>query len=130
MRTRFLLNSLFIASLLLASCGTFVGEKMLHVRKGATMGEVSTADNDLVDKLAVVITGDGLESKAVYHLIISEMKAAGNENYWIYAFKDNKLFYWGYPYQFKRHEDNEIRIFGEYATQYMVKQELIKATKQ
>jgi hypothetical protein len=51
------------------------------------------------------------------------MRSAAEENRWVYVFKDEKLLYWGYPYQLTRHPDDEIRIAGEVLAQELIKKE-------
>ena len=115
---------------LVSSCSSFVSEKMLRIKKGSTIAEVYKFDKDILEKEAIVITNDALDKGTVYHLIVSEISAADNDNIWIYAFKNNQLFYWGYPYQFKRHANKEIQAFGEAAGEYLVKKEYLQATKE
>ncbi len=112
----------------LSACSSFVGEKLLKIRMGSTVTEVTAADGDLVEPTPVKIQNDGLSSKSEYSMLISTLRAANNDNYWIYAFKDNKLIYWGYPYQFLRSEDKELRSFGEVATKYLVAKKYLKET--
>ena len=128
MKTVILVACIFCV--LLTSCSSFIGKKLLHIRKGNSTAEVMTADKDLVENAPVNISGEGLDPKSNYVLLISELQAADNENYLIYGFKDNKLFYWGYPYQFMRSDDRETRIFGELATKYLVDHKYLKATKE
>ena len=109
-----------LASFCMASCSSFVGEKLLAVRMGSTVAEILKADVEIVNDESIVITAPDLESKSTYTLLVSKLKSAAKNNHWVYLFKNGRLLYWGYPYQFTRHEDNEIRIAGEALSKALV----------
>lgn len=109
-----------LASFCMASCSSFVGEKLLAVRMGSTVAEILKADEEIVNDESIVITAPDLESKSTYTLLVSKLKSAAKNNRWVYLFKNGRLLYWGYPYQFTRHEDDEIRIAGEALSKALV----------
>lgn len=113
-------SAICLASLCLTSCTSFVGEKLLAVRKGATVAEILKVDDDIRSDDPIVITAPDLESKSTYTVLVSELKSAAKNNRWVYLFKNGTLLYWGYPYQFSRHENDEIRIAGDALSKSLV----------
>jgi hypothetical protein len=102
---------------------------MLHIKKGSKVAEVYKADDKIKNLTAIVITSPDLPKDSTYHLAISEFPTASDRDViWLYAFKNDQLFYWGYPYQFRRHSDKEINAFGEAAMRYMIEQKIMDTT--
>ena len=113
----------------LGSCTSFIGEKLLTLHKGSTIAEVLKADDDIVDPVPLTITAPDLESKSAYGVLVSEIKSASKNNRWVYVFKNGTLLYWGYPYQFTRHSDAEIRIAGEAMIKVLVEKDYLDKEK-
>ncbi|MFM2133508.1 MAG: hypothetical protein RL156_789 [Bacteroidota bacterium] len=110
-------------ALAIQGCTSFVGEKLLPLRKGMAVNEVVDTDEMVDAKKVIALVSPDLDSKHKYTALLSSMRSAAEENRWVYVFKDEKLLYWGYPYQLTRHPDDEIRIAGEVLAQELIKKE-------
>ncbi len=127
MNTKLNASLLAICCLFFASCSTFVAEKLLTIKRGVSVSEVIHADSDCQTATDIALKIPGLASNnARYSLLVSTMAGPDNDEFWIYVFKNGKLLYWGYPYQFLRNEDTEIRLAGEEGVRYMVSHNIMK----
>ncbi|MFM8472861.1 MAG: hypothetical protein ACKOBV_04980 [Candidatus Kapaibacterium sp.] len=111
------------------SCTSFIGAKLLSLHTGSTVAEVLKADDDIVDPTPLRISAPDLESKSSYGVLVSEIKSAAKNNRWVYVFKNGELLYWGYPYQFTRHADAEIRTAGEAMVNLLVEKDFLDKEK-
>jgi hypothetical protein len=50
-----------------------------------------------------------------------------NNDLYFYAFKDEKLIYWGYPYQFRKNGTELIREIGDEAFSLVMNNQELKA---
>ncbi|MFN4769671.1 MAG: hypothetical protein ACK45R_02790 [Candidatus Kapaibacterium sp.] len=120
---------LMCVCLTLTGCVSFVGEKLLPLRKGMTMEQVVKTDELAEEKKVVPLLSPDLDSKHGYTALLSSMRSASEENRWVYIFKDAKLLYWGYPYQITRHPDDEIRIAGEVLVRELTKKDELNPSR-
>ena len=108
--------------LVLSSCSNYSYQNLLHIRKGMLTDEVvevissfwkpnfdvfmiENSQSDLYD------ISRQIKSKTNTTILITMKKSAGQRPYYIFAFENDKLIYWGLPVDFKRSaNDKFIRI--------------------
>ncbi len=125
-----LIIALILAVSGLTACKTYLYENMFDVQYGTSSAQVIKDESNLVDEKPVQLKGTNLDPNSTYTILFAKMRSTVMENYWVYGFKNDKLIYWGYPYQFLRNSDPEIRALGVEATKYLVNEEYLKATLQ
>jgi len=118
-------KSLIILSLLflvLSSCSNFSYKNLLHIRKGMVTDEVVEVISSFwKPNLDVFMITDArsdtydlsrmIKSKTKTTILIATKKSVGQKPYYIFAFENDKLIFWGLPVDFKRSaNDKFIRI--------------------
>ena len=97
----------------LTSCQTLVTKHNIRLSKGSTLDAFKKEDVDIDFKIALPKLS--AKNKAKYEVYITTIHGANTKELYYYAFQDDKLVYWGYPYQFTRNENALIQEIGEEA---------------
>lgn len=99
--------------LLLSSCASyFLYEELAHIHKGMTISEVKTVVDSGDFGFGIGLINDEIEkdmytSNSVKYLV-TERTAYGEYQYYVFLFQNDKLVYWGFPYQVANHSKSEI----------------------
>ncbi|GAB5466923.1 MAG: hypothetical protein Kapaf2KO_23590 [Candidatus Kapaibacteriales bacterium] len=100
---------LFISILaIITSCSFYILDNNEGIYKGMSEQEFKKIDIDYDDMY--VIEDKALAKKGRFIMYTYEVEDTGSDQIYYYLFKDNELVYWGYPYKFNRHEDEDIRM--------------------
>lgn len=95
----------------LTSCETLVTQQNLKLSKGSTIEEFKK-EVSRIDEV-VEVPKASAKHQASLVVYVTKIQGADTEEIYYYAFRDGKLLYWGYPYQFSRSENTVIRDIGE-----------------
>jgi hypothetical protein len=108
---------MLLSVLSMVSCVTVTLTDVGSLRKGMTMEEAKASLPLPPKNEFPVETGDTIQTQICTYVISS-----GNysSNYFL-AFRDNKLFFWGYPHEFARSADPLINEIGEKAAATQIK---------
>lgn len=102
----------------LTSCQTLITKKNLRLKKGSTLEEFRNAGIGYDDHIVLKVLSE--YKKATFEVYTTTIPGPYGTDEYYYAFQDGKLIYWGYPYQFNRHDNSLMREIGE-ETQRIVK---------
>ncbi len=124
-----LLIVLIFAGLFISSCRTVLEErKMTYLRKGMTPEEVIESINSNPTG-EFVITHDGEKIKVLnFQMVVGykEKFSHSKKDYikkeifalYPFAFKDNRLIYWGFIQEYRKNPVKEIREIGKLIYEY------------
>lgn len=101
----------FILPLLLLSCNTFILENHLKLHKGISSKEF--INNDVPYYLADTLHSMNKKYNEKFVVFLSSIYSGTGSEIYYYAFRNDSLVYWGYPYQFSRHDNQVIREISE-----------------
>ncbi len=104
----------------LVSCETFVTESNLRLAKGTTL-QAFMKENVDYDK-NVSLPKLSAKNKNKYEVYMTRINGAVFMEVYYYAFENDKLIYWGYPYQFSRSNNPLIENIGLEAFEYAQKE--------
>lgn len=100
--------------LLLSSCTSafLLYENLAHIHKDMTTQELKNVLENDDFGYGVELINDDME-KDMYtnnsiKYLVTERRAYGESSYYIFLFQDDKLVYWGFPYQIANHSKSEI----------------------
>ena len=99
--------------LLLSSCASyFFYEEFAHIHKDMTISELVTVieSDDFGYGVGLInneIEKDMYSSNSIKYLV-TERIAYGEYQYYVFLFQNDKLVYWGFPYQIANHSKSEI----------------------
>lgn len=101
--------SIFIVSFSLYSCATYLYKqnKELELYK-TTFNDFNNTNSPKHEINNLVITSDSNK----YTLVESSVNHAAGQMTYIYAFRNDTLIYFGYPYQFSQSSDKTINELG------------------
>lgn len=103
----------------LASCSKMSFENTAGIKLGMTKAEADkTIDHsyfmpDYADEHIFDLQKYGLDTKGKVELIVSKIAFGGSLQYYMFAFYDNKLIYWGFPQEYTKENDLLINQIGE-----------------
>ncbi|MBI3258100.1 MAG: hypothetical protein HYZ54_01260 [Ignavibacteriae bacterium] len=118
---KFIKSSIILLSFIgLASCQTFITESNLRLSKGTTLQAFKTEDVDY-DKV-VSLPKLSAKNKNKYEVYMTTIRGAVFKEVYYYAFENDKLIYWGYPYQFSRSNNPLLEDIGIEAFEYSKKE--------
>lgn len=109
-----------VCLIVLAGCAAFNLGDANRLQKGQTKDQVL----DVVSKgpsktFEIKAPGDASRKLEVMSFVL---KNAGTATEYFAVFEDNKLLYWGYPYEFNRHPDIRLNEIGRLAVEESQKQ--------
>jgi hypothetical protein len=120
-------NILFIAltalTLFLNSCGTYIYKDHLNLEKGISLEKFNNLGISFVNQIN--LRNNEILGKDNYIVFIQLRQSVYKNQYYLYAFKDNILIFWGYPYTFTRHNDPVIQAIGEECSDYILNNEYL-----
>ena len=102
-----------LSIILLTSCAShFFYEELAHIHKGMTTTELKTIldSGDFGHGIGLIndeIEKDMYTSNSIKFLV-TERVAYGEYQYYVFLFQNDKLVYWGFPYQVANHSKSEI----------------------
>ncbi len=103
--------------ILLSSCGNgLVTKNNLKLSKG-THFEVFQAENIQYDG-KLILTKLNAKTKDEYVVFVTKIRGALEGELYYYAFKNDRLLYWGQPYMFARHENEILRDIADETLEY------------
>lgn len=113
-----------------SSCNSFVYRSNLELRKGqpvATVLEILKHDSyvdDISENDFHKIDEPEFNHFGKIELIIKKRYYIDDYQYYVYAFNDNKLIYWGYPIEFTRSGNELLYLIGRKAADIIIEKEL------
>lgn len=113
MNVKIFIRAAFVSCMMLCltSCETLVTQQNLKLKKGSTIEEFKK-EVSRIDEV-VEVPKASAKHQASLVVYVTKIQGADTEEIYYYAFRDGKLLYWGYPYQFSRSENTVIRDIGE-----------------
>lgn len=131
-RNNFQLKLLLIISFLIfvSSCNSFVYRSNLELRKGqpvVTVKKILDDDSyidDFSDNDFYKIDEPEFNHFGKIELIIKKRYYIDDYQYYVYAFRDDKLIYWGYPVEFTRSGNELLYLIGRKAADIIKEKEL------
>lgn len=102
--------ALMLGALFLASCSSFELSDANKLQKGMTTAQVlNTVSKGPDDIFDIHISSRPNVQYTIYKFTL---KLGGITADYLAAFNDDKLLYWGHPYEFNRYPDPEINEIG------------------
>lgn len=118
-----------LAVFLIPACTFEVYKSNLKIKKGMPIEKAQeiidddTFINDYIQEEPFNLTESGIISDGTIKVLIRKrFQAVGKEAY-IYAFKNDKLIYWGYPIEFTRSSDPLLFNIGKKISEIIQKEE-------
>lgn len=104
---------LIVIALFISSCSNFVYEELAHIHKGMSNVEVKNIINNDDFGPGIELYNDDISedlytSGDVTYLVAEKYSPIESEPY-VFVFIDNRLVYWGFPYQVANNENPKIR---------------------
>jgi len=99
--------------LLLTSCSShFFYEELAHIHKGMKIDELKNVIESEDFGYGIALINDEIE-KDIYtsnniKYLVTERAAYRESSYYVFLFQNDKLVYWGFPYQIANHSQSEI----------------------
>lgn len=107
----------FCFVLLMSSCGNgLVSKNNLKLSKGTDFSIFQSENIKYDGKL--VLAKLNAKTKDEYVVFVTRMRGALEGELYYYAFKNDKLLYWGQPYMFARHENEILRDIADETLDY------------
>lgn len=107
----------FCLLLLMSSCGNgLVSRNNLKLSKGTDFS-VFQAENIKYDG-KLVLSKLNVRTKDNYVVFVTRISGTLEDELYYYAFKNDKLLYWGQPYMFARHENEILRDIADETLDY------------
>jgi hypothetical protein len=103
-----LITFVILPLILFSSCiSTFVEEERLYVRKGQSFEKVLS--HGINPKQTFELIGVSKKYKSNIKVFKINMPTANVRDNYFYAFRNDSLIFWGFPYKFLRHENEQLR---------------------
>lgn len=100
-----------VLALLMFGCSAFTLSDTNRLVKGMSVDQVlGVVSKGPEDEFNVNVPSD---PRTTFHVLLFELKHGGVSGNYYLVFKDDKLFYWGYPYEFNRYPDPTYNELGE-----------------
>lgn len=130
MNRKYLLISFLMLMLTFTSCSYHANYNISSLKKGINIDEtielmeegdfgLELIDDEYENELYNVKEIENSEVLIVNRIYTP--KLGYDEVYYILAFEDNKLIYWGLPYEFANHPEMKIKEIGKFASEIIVK---------
>jgi hypothetical protein len=113
---------ILISFLLLSSCSQLAFRSLMQIKKGSSLSDVESFtlndqfvqsidhyDNDTYDISSEMKTS----AKRPVHVIVKKLYHAQSNQYFVFAFEDEKLVYWGYPIDFEKTREPFLQKIGD-----------------
>lgn len=107
-------NVLYLALFTLLSCAHYAYKDSYKLLKGMSAEQVSEAINSGPLNEFEMNKPDNV-SRSYFIQVYTEYRGQYH-NYLITVFRDNNLYYWGYPYELNRSFDNDMNAIGRKVT--------------
>lgn len=101
-----------------ASCTTYVYDELTYIHKGMSLNEVSdiVSSEDFSDGIFMIsenrdddVYDLNMEGQSGLKYLVTEKYFQDEDGYYVFLFQDDKLIYWGLPYEFVNNRNATIK---------------------